>query len=77
MGLQFDRVAYSSDSSLTLLVDDFARERGPTPMALDASIDLQDWYNALLLQSAPLIHSTTGRANLEAWLEQVQALDVA
>lgn len=76
MGLQFDRISYSSDSSLTLLIDDFMRQSRDEAVAAfdDDDLDMQDWFNALLRQSNPLIHTKAGRANLEAWLDQVEQL---
>ncbi|MBL8643236.1 MAG: hypothetical protein JNK21_04830 [Rhodospirillaceae bacterium] len=75
MGLQFERVVFSPTSSLTLIVDDLLRQSryGSGPLA-DTQPDIEDWINALQRQSTPLIHTTAGRANLEAWLAEVEQL---
>lgn len=73
MGHQFERLSYSSESSLTLLIDDLARERKSAFFKVsDTAPEMENWLNALLLQSAPLLHSKAGRENLEAWLEQAE-----
>ena len=72
MGAQFEQVTYSSEVSLTLIVDDITRQRRDAPFYPKASpLDLVSWLNALQRQSAPLVHSTTSREHLEAWLEEV------
>ncbi|MGE3475973.1 MAG: hypothetical protein AB7H70_09210 [Rhodospirillaceae bacterium] len=66
-------VMQDPESSLTFLMDDLQARRYETPAAADSSADLQDWMNALQRQERPLVASTQGRANLEAWLELVNA----
>lgn len=58
-------------SSLSYLVDDLQACRYESPALTDSSADLEDWMNALQRQERPLVASTQGRANLEAWLELV------
>ena len=79
MGLQFDSITTSSDSSLTWIVDDLVVRSGQpaarhapqtTKAALEAG-DLEAWVNALLRQAAPIVASRSGRAQLEAWLAAV------
>ncbi len=73
MGAQFEHITYSSEVSLTLIVDDITRERRDVPVASAAGpADLSNWLNALQRQTAPLIHSKASRKNLEAWLDAVQ-----
>ncbi|MBL8631355.1 MAG: hypothetical protein JNM81_17095 [Rhodospirillaceae bacterium] len=73
MGVQFERVMFSSNSSLTLIVSDLLRQvrDGAGPVA-DTESDMEDWINAMSRQSAPIIHSAAGRENLEAWLAEVE-----
>ncbi len=74
MGVHCEHITYSSEVSLTLIVDDITRQRhegaGPSKTG---PMDLLSWLNALQRQSAPLLHSRAARENLEAWLEEVQA----
>jgi hypothetical protein len=75
MGAQFENITYSSEVSLTLLVDDVARRRGLAGSVQNASpMDLTSWLNALQLQSAPMLHSRASREHLEAWLDEVDRL---
>ena len=76
MGVQFETVAYSAESSLTLIVDDLARQRIVGPFAIPLEQDMESWLNAFQRQSMPLIYSPQGKANLEAWLAAVE-LDAA
>ena len=73
MGVQFECLTYSPESSLTLIVDDIMRQQ-PNGLAYSkaAVVDLEAWLNALHRQSRPLIHSAKGRAGLEAWLDAVE-----
>jgi hypothetical protein len=72
MGALVDQITYSSEVSLTLIVDDITRQRRDAPFYPKASpLDLVSWLNALQRQSAPLVHSTASREHLEAWLEEV------
>lgn len=75
MGAQFEQLTYTSEVSLTLIVDDIARQRrdAASPSYADAGpMDLSSWLNALQRQTAPLVHSQAARDNLEAWLDEVQ-----
>ena len=73
MGLQFERITHSPTSSLTLIVDDIARERRELVAATpQAPGDMAAWLNALQVQSTPLVASKAGRADLAAWLEAVE-----
>jgi hypothetical protein len=75
MGAQFENITYSSEVSLTLIVDDVARRRGLAGTVQNASpMDLTSWLNALQLQSAPMLHSRASREHLEAWLDEVDRL---
>ncbi len=73
MGVQFERLTHSPESSLTLVVDDIMRQRtnGLAYSKADV-VDLEAWLNALHRQSRPLIHSEKGRAGLIAWLDAVE-----
>ena len=72
MGLHFEQLTYSSEVSLTLIVDDITRQRRDAPFYPKAGpLDLVSWLNALQRQSAPLVHSASSREHLEAWLEEV------
>jgi len=74
MGAQFDRVTYSPEVSLTLIVDDIARQLRDAPSYAKAGpMDLMSWLNALQLQKAPLVQSSAARGHLEAWLDAVDA----
>ncbi len=66
-------VMQDSGNSLTFLVDDLQARRFESPAHTESSADLEDWMNALQRQERPLVASTQGRANLEAWLELVNA----
>jgi hypothetical protein len=77
MGAQFDHITYSSEVSLTLIVDDIARQRRSSTFqaaANAAPMDIVGWLNALQRQSASLVHSRASREHLEAWLEAVDQL---
>lgn len=73
MGVQFETVAYAAESSLTLIVDDIARQRIAGPMVLSAEQDLESWLNAFQRQAMPLIYTKQGQENLEAWLAAVES----
>jgi hypothetical protein len=70
--VQADTVAYTAESSLTLIVDDLARQRIVGPLVIPLEQDLESWLNAFQRQSLPLIYSRQGQANLEAWLAAVE-----
>lgn len=74
--MQIDTVAYSTETSLTLIVDDLAKQRIVGPLAIPLEQDLESWLNAFQRQSLPLVYSRQGQANLEAWLAAVE-LDAA
>ncbi|MSO97532.1 MAG: hypothetical protein EXR11_04835 [Rhodospirillaceae bacterium] len=77
MSPSVEKIAQASGSSLTLIVDDLARQRRDAAIYPDSETpDLDDWLNALQRQATPLVHSRKGLANLEAWLEAVD-LDTA
>jgi len=72
MGAQFEQITYSSELSLTLIVDDIARRRRETKaVSVGEPMDIDSWLNALQRQSAPLV-SSASRDHLEAWLEAVE-----
>lgn len=72
MGAQFEQITYSSELSLTLIVDDIARRRRETTaVSAGEPMDIDSWLNALQRQSAPLV-SSASREHLEAWLEEVE-----
>jgi hypothetical protein len=70
MGAQFEQITFSSEMSLTLIVDDIARRRRETNAASMEPMDIDSWLNALQRQSAPLV-SSASRDHLEAWLAEV------
>ena len=72
MGVQFETVAYAAENSLTLIVDDIARQRRNGSQHSPIDQDLESWLNAFQRQSVPLIYSKQGQANLEAWLAEVE-----
>jgi hypothetical protein len=73
MGAQFEQITYSSELSLTLIVDDIARRRRESKAASSGEpMDVGNWLNALQHQSAPLVHSRASREHLEAWLAEVE-----
>ena len=76
MGAQFEQITYSSEVSLTLIVDDVARQRRELTRVVEAAgpLDLVSWLNALQRQSAPMVHSRASREHLEAWLDEVDRL---
>lgn len=74
--MQIDTVAYSTETSLTLIVDDLTKQRIVGPLAIPLEQDLESWLNAFQRQSLPLVYSRQGQANLEAWLAAVE-LDAA
>jgi hypothetical protein len=72
MGAQFEQITFSSEMSLTLIVDDIARRRRETNAASSLEpMDIDSWLNALQRQAAPLV-SSASRDHLEAWLEEVE-----
>jgi hypothetical protein len=72
MGAQFDKVTVSPELSLTLIVDDLARQIQTAPSYLtEGPMDLGGWLNALHRQSTQLIQSESARSQLEAWLDEV------
>lgn len=71
MGVQFETIAYSAENSLTLIVDDIARQRRDGSLLSPINQDLESWLNAFQRQTLPLIYSKQGQANLEAWLAAV------
>jgi hypothetical protein len=74
MNVAFDTISYAAESSLTLIVDDIARQRiAGGPLVVPLEQDLESWLNAFQRQSLPLIYSKQGQANLEAWLAAVEA----
>ena len=76
MGAQFGSHAasYAAEMSLTLIVDDIARANAGGLLApIEGTLDLDNWLNALQQQSVPLVQSKALRANLDAWLEAVDA----
>ena len=76
MGAQFGShaVSHAADMSLTLIVDDIARANAGGLLApKEGTLDLDNWLNVLQQQSAPLVQSKALRANLEAWLDAVDA----
>jgi hypothetical protein len=73
MGVQFDTVAYAAESSLTLIVDDIARQRIAGAMAPQTEQDLESWLNAFQRQAMPLLYTKQGQDNLEAWLAAVES----
>jgi len=75
MGAQFEHLTYSSEVSLTLIVDDTTRQRRAAMSSAQPKVEpmeLLSWLNALQRQSAPLIHSRTSRDHLEEWLNAVE-----
>jgi len=72
MGAHVEKITYSSEMSLTLIVDDIARRRRETTAVSSLEpMDIDSWLNALQRQSAPLV-SAASRDHLEAWLEEVE-----
>ncbi len=72
MGAQFDKLTLSPELSLTLIVDDIARQMSAVPTDLtQGPLDLDSWLNALQRQSTQLLQSKSARADLEAWLAAV------
>jgi hypothetical protein len=53
--------------SLSFLMEDMQARRHE-----GAGADIEDWVNALQRQDRPLVASTQGRADLEAWLALVE-----
>lgn len=76
MGLSFQAiespeiipVVQAAESSLTFLVEDLKIRRHQAGPATD----VEGWLNALHRQGRPLVASSQGRANLEAWLTLVE-----
>jgi hypothetical protein len=65
-------VMQASESSLTFVVEDLNARRHATVNAGNSGADLETWLNALQRQTKPIIASSQGRANLEAWLALVE-----
>ncbi len=73
MGAQFEQLTYSSEVSLTLIVDDTLRQRRFAAVQPKAEpMELSSWLNALQRQSAPLLQSTSARDHLEEWLKAIE-----
>ncbi len=66
---QIQPLVQAPESSLTFLVQDL---QGQAQTRATAG-DLESWINALQRQGRPLIASSQGRADLEAWLALVDA----
>lgn len=62
-------VTQDPETSLTFLVEDLQACRAPTDQS---GADLEAWLTVLHRQGRPMIASTQGRANLEAWLALVE-----
>lgn len=62
-----------SDNSLAFLMEDLQHRRSPWLAGANSGDDVENWVNALQRQAYPLVASTQGRANLEAWLALVDA----
>jgi len=76
MGAQFDNITYASEVSLTLIVDDVARQRREAARVVESAtpMDLHSWLNALQMQATPMVHSRASREHLEAWMDEVDRL---
>jgi hypothetical protein len=59
-------------SSLAFLMDDLQARRRECLSGGKSGTDLEEWVNALRRQAQPIVASTQGRANLEAWLALVE-----
>lgn len=66
-------VMQGTGHSLSFLMDDLQARRRECLIGGRSGADLEDWINALQRQGQPLVASTQGRANLEAWLALVEA----
>jgi hypothetical protein len=64
-------VVQASESSLSYLVEDLQARRHECLSGGKSGADLENWVNALQRQGRPLVASSEGRANLEAWLDLV------
>ena len=74
MGLQFERLTYAPQFSLTQVVEDAAfLRRAGSMRAVVSQTDPAAWMNALQRQSTPLVQSESRRAELEAWLAAAEA----
>ena len=75
MGAQFEHLTYSSEVSLTLIVDDTLRQRRAAMSSAQPKVEpmeLLSWLNALQRQSAPLLQSANARDHLEEWLKAIE-----
>jgi hypothetical protein len=80
MGLAFhsselpnlNAIIQAPHSSLSFVMEDFQAGGHESHGGGKSSADLEAWVNALQLQDRPLVASTQGRANLEAWLALVE-----
>ncbi|MGE4063488.1 MAG: hypothetical protein AB7E79_08975 [Rhodospirillaceae bacterium] len=64
-------VMQAAEHSLSFLMEDLQTRRQACLIGKSGA-DLEDWVNALQRQGQPLVASTQGRANLEAWLALVE-----
>ena len=62
-------VMQDPETSLTFLVEDLQAGRAPSHQS---GADIEAWLTVLHRQGRPMIASTQGRANLEAWLALVE-----
>ena len=65
-------IMQASENSLTFIVEDLDARRRATVSATNSGADVETWLNALQRQVKPIIASSQGRANLEAWLALVE-----
>jgi hypothetical protein len=65
-------VTQAPHSSLSFLVEDLQARRHDSLSGGKSGEDLEAWVNALQRQGRPLVASTQGRADLEAWLALVE-----
>ncbi len=80
MGLAFhsselpylNSIIQAPQSSLSFLVEDLDARRHESLGGGKSGADIEAWINALQRQDRPLVASTQGRANLEAWLALVE-----
>lgn len=62
-------VMQAAETSLTFLVQDLQSQA----QGESAAGNIESWINALHRQGRPLVASSQGRADLEAWLALVEA----
>ena len=62
-------IMQAPETSLTFLVQDLQTQS----QGESRSGDVESWINALHRQGRPLVASSQGRADLEAWLALVEA----